>query len=236
MWEASSRANLRQGFEYTSTGDFRGFLWFTYDEDGSPAWYLAAAAEPEGNVWVAELLRFTNDGSLQQAAPVGHVSVTLLAEDDSIFSFVLFGEDGSDREFPSLPQVCPTIDGTKRSYTGHWARAAAGVGGATVVVNATSQAFVHYIYGDSGTPAWLLSSPSPQGPEIQEMPLLQFGGYCAVCSTEEISIDEVGVFNRDFVSEDSLIWNLDYVLMAPLSGSIDRSDDVDKLTLPLACP
>lgn len=236
MWEASSRANLRQGFEYTSTGDYRGFLWFTYDEDGSPAWYLAAAAEPEGNVWVAELLRFTNDGSLQQAAPVGHVSVTLLAEDDSIFSFVLFGEDGSDREFPSLPQVCPIIDGTKRSYTGHWARAAVGVGGATVVVNATSQAFVHYIYGDSGTPAWLLSSPSPQGPEIQEMPLLQFGGYCAVCSTEEISIDEVGVFNRDFVSEDSLIWNLDYVLMAPLSGSIDRSDDVGKLTFPLACP
>jgi hypothetical protein len=237
LWQASSRDNLRQGFDYTTAVGSRAFLWYTYDEDGAPAWYLASAPEQDGNVWVAELLRFTNDGSLQQAAPVGYVSVTLLAEEDSIFSFVLFGENGSDREFPSLAPSCPMVDGSKQSYNGVWSRTAIGVGGATVAVNATSQAFLHYIYDDRGQPVWLLASPDPQAqsPAIQEMPLFQFGGYCAVCSENEITIETAGVFTRDFASEDNLSWNLNYVLNTPLSGSIDRTDDVEKLTLPLAC-
>jgi len=235
LWEASSRDNLRQGFDYTTTGGYRAFLWYTYDENGAPAWYLASAPEPDGNIWVAELRRYTNDGSLQQSAPVGHVSVTLLAEEDLIFSFVLFGENGSDREIPSLPPICPTVDGAERSYNGVWSRTEVGLGGATAVVNATSQAFVHYIYDDHGQPVWLIGSPEPQSPSIREMRLLQFGGYCAVCSENEITIETVGMFTRDFASEDKLSWNLNYVLNAPLSGSVDRTDEAEKLTLRLAC-
>ncbi len=128
------------------------------------------------------------------------------------------------------------IDDTKRSYTGDWARAVAGVGGATVVVNEVSQAFVHYIYDDRGRPVWLIGPAITQAPTVREMELLQFSGYCAVCSEAEVSNETAGMFTRDFVSEDSMTWSLDYVLNAPLSGSVNREDDVTKLTLPLACP
>ncbi len=77
-----------------------------------------------GETSMAEVLRVTNDGTLQQEAPVGHVSITMLAEGDLVFSFVVFGEEGSDREFPSLLHNCPTVDGSKRSYNGAWARTA----------------------------------------------------------------------------------------------------------------
>ena len=235
LWQASSRENLSQGFDYTSTGGFRAFLWYTYDEDGNPAWYLASAPEPAGNVWVAELLRFTNDGASQQATPVGHVSVTLLAEEDSIFSFVLFGKNGSDRERPSLPPVCPIVEGTQRSYNGAWSREAVGVGGATVVVNETSQAFVHYIYDDKGRPVWLIGAPEPQSSSNPESSLLQFDGFCAVCTEEPVTVDAVGLFTREFDSEVNMTWNLNYVLNLPLSGTVDRSDDTVKLTAPIAC-
>jgi hypothetical protein len=187
-------------------------------------------------------LRVTNDVTLQQESPVGHVSVTLLAEEDSIFSFVLFGEEGSDRERPSLsPTTCPTIDETKRSYHGTWSRAAVGVGGATVVVNGTSQAFVHYIFDDSGRPVWLIGTPEPlsptepQSPTEPESALLQFSGFCSVCSDLPLTNVMVGLFTREFTSESSMNWNLDYVLKAPLSGSINRSDDTSKLTIPVTC-
>jgi hypothetical protein len=236
LWQANSGQQENQGFDYTSTGGHRAFLWYTYDEHGAAVWYLAAAPEPEGNVWVADLLRFTNDGTLQQDTPVGHVSVTLLAGQDSILSFVLFGEDGSNRSFPSLAPVCPTIDGSETSYNGSWSRAETGVGGASVVVNATSQAFVHYIYDDKGKPVWMIGLPETQGPTETEMPLYQFGGYCAVCSETETTIDAVGIFSKDFASEDELGWNLNYTLIPPLSGSVDRADGVvTKLTLPIAC-
>jgi hypothetical protein len=235
LWQASSRPNLSQGYDYSATGGYRAFLWYTYNDDGSPAWYLASGPETDGNIWVAELLRFTNDGTLQHATPAGHVSITLLAEDDSIFSFVLFGENGSDRETPSLPPVCPEIDGTKRSYNGLWSRTADGVGGSTVVVNELSQAFVHYIYDDSGRPVWLIGAPNPQSATATEASLLQFSGFCAVCSETAITIDEVGLFTRDFLSESNSTWNLNYVLDAPLGGTIDRTDDTIKLTAPVAC-
>ncbi|MBT8070935.1 MAG: S8 family serine peptidase [Gammaproteobacteria bacterium] len=235
LWQASSREGLNQGFDYTSTGGFRAFLWYTYDEAGRPAWYLASGPEPSGNVWVAELLRFTNDGTLQQEIPVGHVSISLLAEEDSIFSFVLFGEDGSDRERPSLPPICPEVDGSKLSYNGLWSRSPVGVGGATVVVNATSQAFVHYIYDASGRPVWLIGAPEPQSAEAREADLLQFGGYCAVCAESELTIDTVGTFTRDFSSESAMTWNLNFDLIAPLSGTRDSTDDTAKLTMPMVC-
>ena len=235
LWQASSREDLSQGYDYSSSGGYRAFLWYTYDDDGKPAWYLASAPEPVGNVWVAELLRFTNDGLLQQSTPVGHVSVTLLAEDDSIFSFVLFGKNGSDRERPSLPQICPEVDGTERSYNGLWSRTADGVGGATVVVNKTSQAFVHYIYDDSGKPVWLIGAPEPQSSTSPEAGLLQFNGFCAVCAEKAITVDTVGLFTREITDENSMSWNLDYVLQSPLSGSVDRTDDTIKLTAPVAC-
>lgn len=235
LWQASSREGISQGYDYSSSGGFRAFLWYTYDDDGTPAWYLASAPEPVGNVWVAELLRFTNDGLLQQSTTVGHVSITLLAEDDSIFSFVLFGKNGSDRERPSLPPVCPEIDGTERSFNGIWSRTADGVGGATVVVNKTSQAFVHYIYDDSGRPVWLIGAPEPQSSTNPEAGLLQFGGFCAVCSEKDITVETVGLFTRTLIDENNMDWNLNYLLVPPLSGSVDRSDSTMKLTTPVAC-
>lgn len=235
LWQSAYRENLSQGYDFSSTGNYRAFAWYTYEEDGSPTWYLAAGPETGSNIWVAELHRFTNDGTLQHSTPVGHVSVTQLAEEDSVFSFVLFGENGSDRERPSLPPVCPVIDGIQRNYDGLWSRTAEGVGGSRIVVNNISQAFVHYIYEDSGRPTWLIGTPNPQSSTNPEANLLQFDGYCAVCSEKTVTFEPVGLFTRDFESETSMTWNLNYVLNSPLSGSIDRTDSTTKLTAPVAC-
>jgi len=56
-----------------------------------------------------------------------------------------------------------------------------------------------------------------------------------VCPEKPVTIETVGLFTRNFDSEQSMTWSLDYVLNAPLSGSIDRPDDTIKLTAPIAC-
>ena len=235
LWEASSRPNIRQGYDISPAGGSRALLWYTYDEDGVPVWYLAASAVQMGNVWVAELRRFTNDGTLQQSAPVGYVSVTTLARNNQIFSFVLFGEQGSDRTFPSIGLSCPEPGGVKKSYNGIWSRAVDGLGGATGVVNAVSQGYVHYVYDSLGRPVWL-NGADGSGPDGREIGLLQWSGFCAVCTGPAPTFETVGVFTRDYASETSMSWNLDYVLSPPLAGSIDRTDDTWKITNPLVCP
>jgi hypothetical protein len=147
----------------------------------------------------------------------------------------LLGLEGCDWLTPSFPPVCPTENDSEKSYDGTWSRNAVGVGGATVVVNEASQAFVHYIFDDHGRPVWLIGTPEPQRSTASESTLSQFSGYCAVCDEDELTIDTVGLFTRDFVSEDSMTWNLNYLLLPPLSGSVDRTDDTAKLSARVAC-
>ncbi len=235
LWQPVSRPGLSQGFDYATTGGYRAFLWYTYDENGAPAWYLASGPNPDGNVWVAVLERFTNDGLLQQSSPVGYVSVTTLNDEDNIFSFVLFGEEGSDRMVPLSPPLCPLVNNVKQSYTGIWSRVAVGVGGSSALANEISQGYLHYIYDAQGRPVWLIGAGVAGGLPHAEIALSQFSGYCAACSGSSPTSQEVGLFTLDYTDEDSATWNLNYVLNPPLSGSVNRTDDVRKLTVPVSC-
>ncbi len=237
LWKPSSRPDLSQGFDYAASGTFRAFIWYTYDENGQPDWYLASAPVPDGNIWVADLIRFTNDGTLQQENLIGHVSITTLAENDNIFSWVLYGQNGSERMSPTAAQTCPMVSGSPRSRTGLWSRKAIGVGGASGLVNSAAQAFIHFIYDDDGRPRWLLAAPDDnnQSPTTTQMPLLQFKGYCAVCAEKPVTSQSAGLFTRNFVDEENLTWTLDYAFLSPLKGSVNRTDDTEKLTVRLDC-
>ncbi len=235
LWQPSIRTDLHQGYDFNTTGAARGFLWYSYDENGQPEWYLASGPEPDGNTWVAELFRYTNDGSEQHGVHAGYVSITTVAENDEIFSFLLFGKNGSDRMEPSSLLTCPTVDNVKRKYTGLWSRAAPGIGGASTLVNDFAQAYVHYIYDAQGNPRWMTASSGLQLPASGDMSLLQFTGYCAVCADTGTSHETVGTLNVVFADEANLTWTLDYALHSPLSGSIQRTNDAVKLTAPLAC-
>jgi subtilisin family serine protease len=236
LWEPSSRPGLGQGYDYNWGGTDRALIWYTYDEDGQPAWYIAGAPEPPHNIWTSLLYRVTNDGERQQLAPVGYVSVTTLAEDDSLFTYTLFGQSGTERMQPLSPQTCPIIGDVEQSYTGIWYRGIDGIGGASVLVSALTQAQIHYLFDGFGVPRWLfaqdLENPEPTN---EELPMLQFSGYCAVCAEASVSFRTVGLLERTFADEETGSWTLDYVLQPPLSGSVQRTEQIIKLTDTLEC-
>jgi len=236
LWEPSSRPHLGQGYEYNQGGSDRVLIWYTYDEDGQPAWYIAGNLVSDGNIWTTDLRRFTNDGAQQQSAPVGQVSVTSLAENDAMFSYTLFGQSGTERMQPISAPTCPQIGGSATSYTGVWFRGVDGLGGASILVNAETQSQIHYLFDDSGLPRWLYAQgPETSGPTDSELPMYQFSGYCAVCEASSVSSATVGVLERSFDSESTGSWTLDYLFKSPLSGSVNRTDQVIKLTDKLDC-
>ena len=236
LWEPNSRPGLGQGYEYNWGGSDRALIWYTYDEEGQPAWYIAGAPETPDNIWTSVLYRVTNDGERQQLAAVGYISVTTLAEDDALFTYTLFGESGSERMQPLSPLTCPEIGGVQRSQTGLWYRGVDGLGGASVLVSALTQAQIHYLFDALGLPRWIfaqdLANPEPTNAEL---PMLQFSGHCAVCTAAPVSFRTVGLVERTFTDENNGSWTLDYVLQAPLSGSVQRTDQITKLTDTLEC-
>lgn len=223
-----------QGAEWNNAGDFSFLVWYAYDYDGQPVWYIASGPSPEGNVWVADLLRVTNDGADQQEKRVGVVSITFLAEDEAVFAYSLLGDSGFDPMHPNGANTCP--EQAPPSVTGHWYRGVPGLGGSTVLRYEAAQAQVHYLFDASGNPRWIIAADDGnQSANAPEIPLLQFDGFCAVCDVEEVTWETVGMVTRAFDSETEGSWTLDFVLAPPLVQSIDRSDNIVKLSDTLAC-
>lgn len=230
LWISQSRPNISQGHGYEEIGAARGLLWYTYADNANPAWYLSAGATPAGNIWHGKLLRFTNDGADQQFVVVGRVVVTMLDIDDSVFSWTLFGESGSERMAVLAGLVsnpCPVIGASQTSITGFWGKAQEGLGGASVLFTDSVHAEIHYLYDANGNPVWLQAA----GANGNDITLTQFQGYCPTCAASAISSQDVGVLTHDYESSTSANWNFDYLLMPPLAGDVDRLDeDVIKLS------
>jgi hypothetical protein len=235
LWQppaGTPRQGINQGLEYSPAGIARGMVWYTYREDNSPAWYLAADLVSEGNVWTADLLRFTNNGAEQQGVKVGKVIITMLGEEEMIFSYTLFGESGSEPMVPTAENSCPMIDGVPRSVIGLWFRGIDGLGGASVLYNAKGEHVqAHYVYDLFGNPRWLFAFL----PEGNDLTLHQFSGFCAVCPQGMPTFEAAGVLTHGFTSEDIGSWTQNYMFMPPLSGNANRTEDISKITDDLVC-
>ena len=235
LWISRPRPNISQGHDYQPVGSARGLLWYTFTEGGEATWYLAAGLAPAGNIWHGKLLRFTNDGMIQQFVEVGRVAVTMLDADESIFSWTLFGESGSelmDVIAGLTGNPCPEIAGAGTSISGFWGKEQEGLGGASVLFTDSVHAEIHYMYDDRGNPIWLQAA----GSNGNDITLSQFQGFCPTCAAMPISSQDVGVLTHDYASSSSADWSFNYLLMSPLSGDVNRSDsDVIKLSDVRAC-
>jgi subtilisin family serine protease len=234
LWQpplGSPREEIYQGYEYSQGGNSRAFIWYTYGEDHNPTWYLAANLAAVGNIWVADLLRFTNDGAEQQFVKVGRVIITMRDLEEAILSYTLFGESGSEPMVPSAPNTCAMIDGFPRSVIGLWTPEIVGVGGASVLFNDFAHFDVHYLYDAAGNPRWLGAST----PDGNDLTLYQYSGFCPLCVQGEATFEAVGVFTHDFASETNGNWTLNYLFNLPLMGNVERTDDILKFTDNLPC-
>jgi hypothetical protein len=132
--------------------------------------------------------------------------------------------------------TCPEVNGEPTSYTGHWFRGTPGLGGATVLMNESVQAQAHYLFDAYGEPRWLFAQdPEVNDPGAPTIPLLQFSGFCAVCEYVEPAYDIVGTLERTLNSEASGSWTLDFEFDPPLTGSVQRTDSIQKLSHRIDC-
>lgn len=230
LWQPASRPGINQGFEYTPAGNNRALLWYTYDQDGSPMWYIASAGATDNNTWTSDLFRFTNDGTNQAGTRVGTVGVTMLDAGDAIMSWTLFGVSGSDRAEP-LSRSCPESVSPVQSFTGLWYRGTDGLGGASIVANRTSQAHIHYLYDGNGQPRWVLAAGSFAD---SILPMTQFSGFCPTC-TGNVTSQVVGSIGVSYADNATGEWDLDVDFVSPASGSIIRNDDIVRLSNTLSC-
>jgi hypothetical protein len=209
-------------------------VWYTYLEDGTPAWYLAQGAAPGANqlAWTAPLQRFTWDGTRTQGTEVGYATVVRTDADKMTFDWYLNGSYGSEpmqRIFG--PPGCASIGGGSVDTSGLWYAPAHSGFGYNVLSFPNTELEVNYLYDAIGTPRWLLG----QNGGGTDFPLSQYSGFCPVCAFQQVQNQAAGTLLRTYVDERSGHAKVDATFKAPLPGSWHVDDATLKITRDNAC-
>ena len=235
LWSPRDRT-IYQGIEWQRAG--AGFMtWYSYDPNGLPVFYQAIGEiEPTVSTWTAPLDRITNGtGERQLYDQVGEVSLTMINDQEMIFSWRHDGFHGSEIMSPDADRTCPEVGGDDASYSGHWYSPGRLVGGTTMIVTDSVQAHIRYYFDALGVGRWLFAGNAEDGPLGEVMELLDYRGYCPGCEETEVQIHPVGVYERTFESESSGAERLEFISAEPLGHDMTIEVPITKLSERMEC-
>lgn len=208
------------GMDMHLSGDRMFLVWYTYESDGAPVWYLAEGETGE-DTWTAPLLRFTWDAVAGAATPgeVGEVTVAFQGPRAATFEWQLRDASGSYPIEPLL--VSEGISAYDR--TGHWFPPGEPGYGITLNTQGSVEFAIAYLYDAEGEPRWLLSKRIGELPETLELQM--FEGSCPACAyAGEPTPTAAGSLKREFDGPISGQLTLDATFPAPLSGEWRRTE------------
>ncbi len=223
MWYNPERSG--HGFDLNFYGqDTLAVVWYTYDKQGFPIWYQAAATFDD-DTWETDLYLYHWDGSAATPAVVG--SIRLEFRDERHANLVWTIDYGSGPESGSEPVelLVAETDLPPENYSGHWFDQSEPGWGMTVGDQGNIEFVVLYFYDDAGNPTWALGAgelPATKAPFTLQM--LSYRGFCPGCEAIVPTTEVIGSLTRDFRSgtEGTTTYNMQ--LSNGLSGSFARTD------------
>lgn len=220
-------------------------LWYTYLEDGTPAWYIAQAPEPGANqgfsIWEADLRRVVWNGNSTFNYSIGSVRVTLLSETSFQFNYIVDGEGGGETFTRLGVPGCVTSGGNDFDVSGLWySPVKSGFGYSTEVISGL-EFIPAYVFDQNGMPRWLIGQANfVDG--IADIDMKQTSGFCPLCTYRDITSQTVGTMSRTLTATASPDNAAGYGAMgisasfaAPLRGNWNENLPVSLLSDRKAC-
>lgn len=243
LWGPAARA-ISQGMDWQQGGGGRFGVWYTYDEDGAPTFYITdtVPVTSESSFFKAALFRATSDDQRLKLNSVGTAQVTAIGQDRFMFAWQLNGFHGAEMFRPVAGTSCPTVDGQVQPLLGHWFSPGVPSGGATLLITDGTEAWIRYYYDDSDTPRWVLADTpvadsGALGGGLEEvMEVLDFRGFCIYCDVAPVSNEVVGLLGRDFSAGPTVREVTDVVAGPPIDSSLTNDRPLSMISSPLSCP
>jgi hypothetical protein len=155
LWWNPKRSG--HGMDIHTSGSRLFMVWYTYDNNGLPVWYLASG-EFAGKAWSAPLYRFVYDKASNTTTPILVGSVTLGFFDRQVatISWDINGSTGFEPIETFLVGKRPVFS----PLTGMYFDPNDPGWGITVNVQDNTMVVVSYIYDEDGQGRWVLGSKS----------------------------------------------------------------------------
>lgn len=173
LWYNPARSG--HGFDLGHAGDTMFLTWYTYTDDGSPTWYQAVA--PRANPWIAELRRYTWNGSAAIGSPVGELRVSFSDASHASFEWRIGTRSGSEPMSAQLGSYTPS----NPNRNGTWYAQSEPGWGWSIYTGGDLRVGIVYHYDASGAPRWVLGQSSNAA--SARMPMSRYQGFCPDCTT-----------------------------------------------------
>lgn len=240
-WFNPDRSGSGFFFSPFADGAIWTLSWYTYLQDGTPAWLggtLTAPGPTQGNATYA-LYRFTWDGSRTHAVVVGDATLSFIDSRNMRVSFNLDGESGSQKlvRIEATGGACEPLPGGALKPDGNWYTPARSGFGFEILTYPGLETYLAYIYDAQGRARWTRAHREASAPvgELRELVAQVMTGACPLCSMGPSTTTDIGVFRRRFVDATHGRMGTDLTFPAPMGGQWKSWEDVEMLTSPVPC-
>lgn len=173
LWFNPARGGY--GFDVQHAGDAMSVVWYTYEDDGSPTWYLAAGVR--ANPWRGEVRRYARDPATQMVSSqvVGEMRIAFDDAERGSLAWTLGQRSGVEaivRTFAGSPRANP-------DRTGTWFDPRDTGWGLSIEAAGDVRAVGLYFYDAGGRPRWVLGVGANIATDTVSM--LGYRGFCPDC-------------------------------------------------------
>ena len=243
-------ARSGHGLIVTRAGPDAQFIWYTYDHNGQPTWYLFMPTGYYANnpgIMSGPLLRSTWDGSKGSGGDVvGNATITRTGTNEFIFDFSVLGMTGSEpmKFLGASGCISGNNVSTPTDFTGLWYQPSSSGWGASVHIAPGFEFVPFFIYDELGQPRWVLgthSAPTLANSAPATNSLSQLSGFCPTCSYTAVTQRPAGSYSLKMDAIPRLAADitgtvtLNAVFQTPLVGSFTQSGDFALLTGKKSC-
>jgi len=189
LWYNAQRSG--HGFDLQLSGPALSVVWYTYESDGTPTWYIASA--PYANPWVADLQRFTQNNS---GAPVaetrGSLRLNFADARTASFQWQLGARTGSEPMQLLLASTAPAVP----DRTGIWYDPLEPGWGLSIHSAGDVRSVVMYFYDADRQPRWVLGVGSNAA--SASVAMQSYRGFCPDCAVVPITAAAGGEVQLNF--------------------------------------
>ena len=167
---------------------------------------------------------------------IGYAGVTFLSADSFILSYDLLGRSGSELMLAIAPTTCPQANGSPFNVHGVWDILPGARGGVSMLANATSQGYIRYFFDDNGQARWVSGFAGGNVVDNPGGEIFQAQGFCPDCAPVATSRTAIGTYAHSFAAGlQSAEQSISFDLLPPLSGAINQTEQLVRLSDSIAC-
>ncbi len=210
-----NKAKPGHGVDIEQSGTNLAAVWYTYNPDRTPTWYLAIGPYSGQRSWTATLNKYHWNGSSATPNPVGTITLEFRSRTKATFRWKLNGQTGSEplERFRMADHV------PESNLTGLWYNSSEPGYGYSIDTQGNTVAIVAYFYDSNGKPRWALNSSHGPVSSTGTVPAMVFFGPCPNCSSTNFNSASAGSITRNFSGTTKGTIGLNITLPAPMNSS-----------------